>query len=185
MKSFVVILLTLLFFNACETSLFSPSKEEISLKKEEIKAKEKKAILELNIQKEIAIASINSEINKEKILSTQRIQSQDIQLQKYYLIFTAFVIVIISFFIFLYFNNKRKDKLRAYEDNLKKYFHEKENQTKIKLTQELLKTLQSNNLSKEQKNILISNVNINDDLKQNNEDEEELIEFQNNSSLKD
>ena len=71
------------------------------------------------------------------------------------------LIMVFTFVLFIYYNNKRKDKLRVYEDNLNKYFREKENQAKIEIAGKILDTIASGKLSEEQENRLISSLGTN------------------------
>lgn len=157
----------------------------LSLKKSEleqqhlIKSKESDAKIandkaSIDTKKEIELSKIKSDIEKEKLqIQKQKIQSQNIEkdlmyslkkqdsqntlsTQKYLIIFGSIIIIIFSFAIFTYYNNRRKDKLRAYEDNLNKYFREKENQAKIEIANKILDTISSGKLNHEQENRLIS-----------------------------
>ena len=128
----------------------------------------------LDTKKEIELSKIKSDIEKEKLqIQKQKILSQNIEkdlmyslkkqdsqntlsTQKYLIIFGSILIIIFSFAIYTYYNNRRKDKLRAYEDNLNKYFREKENQTKIEIASKILDTISSGKLNQEQENRLIS-----------------------------
>lgn len=183
---YIILLFTLLLslsFTACEdSSLFSPSKEEFALKDKELNAKIILNKEQLANEKEISLAKINSEIEKEKLsikkveLASKNIQVEneykiltlknqnDIEIKKLILIFCSLITIIISFALFVYFNNKRKDKLRAYEDNLEKYFKAKEIQARLDITNKVLDTISNVNLSTKEKNILISNISSTDEI---------------------
>lgn len=158
------------FFTACEMdSLFKPSKEELNLKEKELNATIEQNKQKLNLEKEIALAKINSNLEKEKLvtrnkekenlykLQLQENQSQ-LQLQKYLVLLAALIVILIAFGLYVYFNNRRKDKLKAYEDNMEKYFKSKEHEVKVKIANKIIDTIASGNLSEQQENLLISNM---------------------------
>ena len=60
-----------------------------------------------------------------------------------------------SFFIYYYFKKRHEDKLRAYHDNLDKYFHQQEMMTKMRIAEKIIDTVASGNLEKEQESELI------------------------------
>lgn len=166
---FNIILITL-FFSGCQIdSFFKPSKAEMQLKEKELNAKIVKDKQQLDIQKEIELAKISSNLEKEKILTQnkekenlyklklQENQTQ-LQFQKYLVLLAALVVVIIAIAFYIYFNNKRKDKLKAYEDNMEKYFKSKENQAKIQIANKIIDTIATGSLSENQENLLISNI---------------------------
>jgi len=159
----IFILFISIFFIACEfQSPFSPNKEEINLKNRELDAKIEQQKNELNIKKEIELAKINSEIKKEEILiKKDEISSRNIELDKEYsiiqlsIILLTIVILIISAALFIYFTNRRKDKLRAYEDNLEKYYRQKDREAKLQIANKIVDAISSGKLNKEQESRLL------------------------------
>ncbi|RDX33585.1 hypothetical protein DZA31_00440 [Arcobacter sp. HD9-500m-PIT-SAG02] len=129
-----------------------------------------------SVKKELELARIQSTLEKEKYELQKfklEVKSKEKNLefdllkqennntlssQKYLIAIVSFLIVIFTYALFTYFNNKRKDKLRAYQDNLSKYFQEKENKTKIEIASKILDTIVSGKLSAEQENRLISSL---------------------------
>lgn len=75
--------------------------------------------------------------------------------QLYLFVFLILLISVISFFVFYYAKKKREDELRAYNDNLKKYFYHKENETRMEISKMILSTIAQGNLSKENERKLI------------------------------
>ena len=176
----IYILSTILFLSGCQLFEDSPElqqkKQELELKK--IEAAQQKELAALEMQKSLAT------IEKEKVLELQKLQNeiksqelatnsekelelikQKIALQEsnnalnfqmYLFAFFALVVSIITFFIFYYLKRKREDELRAYNDNLKKYFYIKENEARMKIAEKILDTIAEGDLSKENEQKLIN-----------------------------
>ncbi|WP_434658286.1 hypothetical protein [Sulfurimonas sp. NW9] len=84
------------------------------------------------------------------------LERQDaMELKRYLLLILFFVLVITTYFIYLYFKRRHDDKLRAYQDNLDKYFHQQENMTKMRIAEKIIDTVASGKLGKEQESELI------------------------------
>jgi len=124
-------------------------KEKIELKKHEIEAQNREKDLEYSLKKQ------------EKDLAfdlTKQENNNTLSTQKYIIIIGSVLVIVFTFLLFTYYNNRRKDKLRAYEDNLDKYFREKENQAKIEIASKILDTIASGKLNEAQENKLISSL---------------------------
>jgi len=177
---FLLIFLTSFFFSACQ--LFEDSaelqarKQELALKK--LQAQQEKDLATIEMQKSLATLektkalelqqmqndikekelSANSE--KELELIKQKVALQEsnnlLDFQKYLLIFLALGLVVIAGFIFYYMKRKREDELRAYNDNLKKYFYMKENEARMKIAEKILDTIAEGDLSAENEQKLVS-----------------------------
>jgi len=183
MKTIVKLLslfLALLLASGCE--LFEDSaelkaqKQELALKK--LEAEQTKVLAELEMQKSLAL------LEKEKALELQKMQNEikekeldtnsekELELikqkvalqesnnlldfQKYLLLFLAIILIVVSGFVFYYMKRKREDELRAYNDNLKKYFYIKENESRMKIAEKILDTIAEGDLSKENEQKLIN-----------------------------
>lgn len=150
-------------------SPFKPSKDEMALKTKQLEANIAQEQEKLKIHKEIELAKIKSTIEKEKIVSQNQEQEnlhtlsilkseQNLEKEQYFFIFLALIAIIVVIVGFVYFNNRRKDKLRAYEDNLEKYFRSKENEAKLQVTNRILDMIEDGKLSKTQENKLIESL---------------------------
>ncbi len=122
---------------------------------------EKEKLLELQkLQNEIKAQELNTNSEAELELIKQKVTLQEsnntLDFQKYLLMFLALLLIVISGFIFYYFKKKRENELRAYEDNLKKYFYHKENEARLKIADKILDTLKGGDLSKENEQKLIN-----------------------------
>ncbi len=169
---FVLLFLVLFFFSGCD--LFQTQAEKEQKNKHEKIAFEKKvretkdiqlAMIEskkelAKIQKDVEIEKLRlkSKLDKQKILLEKEKSKVlfDQELKRYMMLIFALVVLVSMFLIFYYFKKRHDDKLTAYNDNLKKYFYHKENEARVKIAQELLKTIASGNLDKNQENQLIS-----------------------------
>lgn len=176
-----ILLIFILFsLNACQLFEDSPElqqkKQELELKKlqamqdkelaaiemqKSLAAIDKEKTLELQkLQNEIKSIELSTNSEKELELIKQKVLLQEnensLNFQLYLLVFLIFIISVISFFIFYYFKKKREDELRAYNDNLKKYFYHKENETRMKISTMILSTISQGDLSKENERKLIN-----------------------------
>jgi len=168
----VLSLLVLFFFSGCDL-LQTQAEKEQKIEHEKIafekKVRETKDIQLAMLESKKELAKIQKDVEIEKIRSKSKLEKQKILLgrensellfeqeQKRYLMLIFGLSVLVSiFFIFYYFKKRHDDKLIAYNDNLKKYFYHKENETRVKIAQELLKTISSGKLDKNQENQLIS-----------------------------
>ena len=182
MKNIAMFLLVLsaLSFSACQLFEDSPElqqkKHELALKK--LEAEEKKHLAELEMQKSLAdlekqkalelqklqnsVRELELQTNSEKELEliSQKVALQEsnnlLAFQQYLLIFLALLVVVVAVFVFFYYKRKREDELRAYNDNLKKYFYFKENEARMKIAEKILDTIAEGDLSKENEQKLIN-----------------------------
>jgi hypothetical protein len=175
-----ILLVVILFsFNACQLFEDSPElqqkKQELELKKlqamqdkelaaiemqKSLATIEKEKTLELQkLQNEIKSIELNANSEKELELIKQKVLLQEnansLNFQLYLFVFLILLISVISFFVFYYAKKKREDELRAYNDNLKKYFYHKENETRMEISKMILSTIAQGNLSKENERKLI------------------------------
>lgn len=86
-------------------------------------------------------------------------KEQDKQIKTYAIILLAGVLLLLSLLFFVYLNNRRKDKLKAYEDNMEKYFRAKENEAKLQIANKILDTISKGDLKPETESKLIASLN--------------------------
>jgi len=142
--------------------------EELALAQNKTEAELKKELAKINAQKEIALQKTQNElkfkeleISKEKMrveMENQKLLDQQALKQEQQL----YVILLIGFLLFLvfvgtllYFYKKRKDKLIAYEDNLEKYFRQKENEARMHIADKIIDTMASGKLDPRQEERLL------------------------------
>lgn len=150
--------------------------KEIQLKKLSAETERELALLEskkelatIEKEKELQKIKLASELEKQRITLAQEKeqaifeqqmkqteQINNMELKRYLMLILALLVLTSSFFLFYYFKKRREDKLRAYNDNLEKYFHQKENDARVKIAEKMLDTIASGRLDKMQENQLIS-----------------------------
>jgi len=152
-------------------------------------------VAQLNQAKELEALKLQTALAKEELGNKQqreleriRMQSlaskdmRDIEQQRYVVAISALLIIIIALFVYLYFKRRREDKLRAYNDNLDKYFRSKENEARVKIAQKILDTVSSGNLSPSHEAKLIGVFN---DHKKRHFQDDKLLDNQDNSKVDD
>jgi len=117
-----------------------------SIELEKISGETRLKQLELEKEKEVALLR-----EKERLLKIEHQQA----MQRYMLIGAILLFFLMGAILLWYLDRRRKDKLRAYEDNLKKYFHQKDNEARIKIAEKILDTVSLQGLNVEQKTKLI------------------------------
>lgn len=145
--------------------------KKIDAQKEQELAKIKAQTTLATIEKEQLLKKIKlqAEAEKEKILlmQTQEREAYEaklrnleradaMEIKRYLLLIFFFLVVISSYFTYLYFKRKHEDKLRAYQDNLDKYFHQQENMTKMRIAEKIIDRVASGNVDKEQEIALLN-----------------------------
>jgi hypothetical protein len=78
------------------------------------------------------------------------------EIKRYLLLILLVILIIASYFVYLYFKQRHQDKLRAYQDNLDKYFHQQENMTKMRIAEKIIDRVATGELDKEQEIALLS-----------------------------
>ena len=132
-------------------------------KKELAKIQRDAELEKIRMQAKLEKQKILLEQEKAEALFEQKLKQQDqidnMELKRYLVLIFGLLIFVSLFFIFYYFKKRREDKLLAYNDNLKKYFYHKENEARVKIADQMLKTIASGNLDKNQENQLITAFN--------------------------
>jgi len=128
----------------------------------------KKELATIEKNRELEKIRLQSELEKQKIILAQEKeqatfnqkiqeneQANNMELKRYLVLVLALFVIICAFFIFYYFKKRREDKLRSYNDNLQKYFFQKENDARMKITEKILDSIADGKLDKSQENQLI------------------------------
>ncbi len=182
MKTLLTLLLLTLFISGCD--LFDSN--DIKLKK--IESKKELALIEKEkelqkIKLQADVQQENLRLNKEKEIAlfeqNLRLKQEENRLaqSRYIMLLGALVIIIISFFIFYYFKKHHENKLKAYEDNLKKYLQQKEQESRNKIAEKLIDTIAAGKLDKNQEATLLNALSgqVQQPHEQENEDEDEVL----------
>ncbi len=151
-----------------ETKEIQLKKLSAQTQKELALLQSKKELAEIEKAKELEKIRLQAELQKEKIIlenqnkqlaferKIQEIEQENaMELKRYLMLILGILVLVGAFFIYYYFKKKREDKLRAYNDNLQKYFYHKENEARVKIAEKMLDAISSGKLDKEQENQLI------------------------------
>ncbi len=161
MKTLLTLLLLTFFMAGCDLL----DSNDIKLKK--IESKKELALIEKDkelqkIKLQADVQQENLRLNKEKEIAlfeqNLRLKQEENRLaqSRYMMLLIALVLIIISFFIFYYFKKRHDDKLKSYEDNLKKYLQQKEQESRNKIAEKLIDTIASGKINKEQEATLLN-----------------------------
>jgi hypothetical protein len=129
-----------------QTELAKLEKEKL-LEKIRLEAKAQKEQLILQQARE-------KEAFEAKLRDLERADSMEIT--RYLLLILLIVLIIAAYFLYLYFKQRHEAKLRAYQDNLDKYFHQQENMTKMRIAEKIIDRVASGNVDKEQEIALLN-----------------------------
>ncbi len=143
-----------------EKKLLAQTNLEQAKLQKELELEKKRLELEKKKELEIEKAKIDFQKNKELELIKQKIELTKNENQKeimlYLFLLLALITLVVSFFLYIYFKRRRENKLRAYEDNLQKYFIMKEQEMRLKITDKILDTVKDSSLSSEDQKKLIA-----------------------------
>ena len=133
--------------------------EKIKAQKELAQMQKEQMMEKIRLQAQLEKQKAQLEIQKQEALLEQKMkeiaQANDMELKKYLLVILFLILIIASFFTYYYFKKRHDDKLRAYQDNLDKYFHQQENATKMRIAEKIIDTVASGKLDKAQETELI------------------------------
>ncbi len=145
---------------------------ETTHKKELEEIKMKKELANITMQKEIVLGKLDSELEMKRILLEKEkemellrqqnlIRESEHQLseQRYILLFASLIVIILTGALYYFFKQRHANKLRAYNDNLEKYFQNKQNESRVKVAEKIIDTIASGNLNREQESRLIEALN--------------------------
>jgi multidrug efflux pump subunit AcrA (membrane-fusion protein) len=133
--------------------------EKIKAQKELAQLQKEQMMEKIRLEAELEKQKAQLEIQKQEALLAQKMkeieQANSMELKKYLLLILFLILIIASFFTYYYFKKRHDDKLRAYQDNLDKYFHQQENATKMRIAEKIIDTVASGKLDKAQETELI------------------------------
>ena len=136
---------------------------KIEQQKELAKIEKNQLLEKLKLQIELEKEKVALQEKKERALLDKKIaenqRADSMEIKRYLILILFLMLMIISFFAYHYFKKRHEDKLRAYNDNLDKYFHQQENMTKMRIAEKIIDTVASGKLDKEQETELIRALN--------------------------
>lgn len=132
---------------------------KIEQQKELAKMEKDQLLEKLRLQMELEKEKVALQEKKERALLDKKMAEMEhadsMEIKRYLLLILFLMLIIISFFAYHYFKKRHEDKLRSYQDNLDKYFHQQENMTKMRIAEKIIDTVASGKLDKEQEIELI------------------------------
>jgi hypothetical protein len=132
---------------------------KIEAKKELAKIEKEQILEKIRLQSELEKQKVQIEVQKQQALLNQKMTQlkleSDLEIKRYFVLLVLIILIVISYFIFLYFKLRHHNKLRSYQDNLDKYFHQQENMTKMRIAEKIIDTVASGKLDKHQETELI------------------------------
>ncbi len=148
-------------FTACNINDFipkEPDSPEVRKKELELKYQQELAALEaqkelasIDLQKQVELGKMDKDIRM-KTLEFENLQemeklklqiqrdaaNREYAMQRNYLILLAVLLVLIALGIYFLLKRRHENKLRAYNDNLQKYFYQKENESRLHLAEKII-----------------------------------------------
>jgi len=132
---------------------------KIEAQKELQKIKKEQMLEKIRLEADLQKQKVQLDVEKQKALLAQKMTQlrleSDLEIKRYFVLIILIILIIATYFIYLYFQRRHADKLRAYQDNLDKYFHQQENMTKMRIAEKIIDTVASGNLDKHQETELI------------------------------
>ncbi len=179
MHKFYFYILFLFLFTGCDINDFIPKEpDSAEFKEKALNMKHKKELAELDSKKELA--AIESEkmvelkklhkdirIKEVELQNTQELEKLKLEIQinaaqhdydtKRNMLFLATILLIVAAYgLYVLFKRRHDKKLQAYNDNLKKYFYQKENESRMRLAEKIVDTIATGKASPDQEAKLIN-----------------------------
>jgi len=136
---------------------------KIEAKKELEKLKKEQMLEKIRLEADLQKQKVELEMEREKALLAQKMSQMqlesDMEIKRYFVLIAFVLLIIITYFIYLYFRIRHQNKMRAYQDNLEKYFHQQENMTRMRIAEKIIDTVASGKLDKSQESELIKALN--------------------------
>jgi len=136
---------------------------KIEAQKELEKLKKEQMLEQIRLQASLEKEKVHLQMEREKAVLDQKMAQMqlesDMEIKRYFVLILFFLVMMSSYFIYLYFRMRHQNKLQAYQDNLNKYFHQQENMTKMRIAEKIIDTVASGKLDKSQERELIKALN--------------------------
>ncbi len=128
----------------------------------------KKELAKIESQKQIEIGRMDQavrlkelELQKQKEIESMKLQAIEAERDREYafkrnmLLLAALLILVMSYGLYVLLKRRHENKLRAYNDNLKKYFEEKERRDRMHLAEKIIDKIADGNTPSAQEQKLI------------------------------
>jgi len=172
-------LVVVFLFTACDINDFIPKDPDTpEVRKKELELKHKQEIAALETQKELASIDLQKQIELGKMDKDIRMKTLELEnlqemeklklqidrdaadreyaMKRNYLLLAAVLLIIIGIGIYFLFKRRHENKLQAYNDNLQKYFYQKENESRIRLAEKIIDSVAEGKASSEQEAKLLN-----------------------------
>ncbi|MEA3522541.1 MAG: hypothetical protein U9R50_06175 [Campylobacterota bacterium] len=175
---FLPLLLTLLF-TGCNINDFIPKEPdspeirkkalELQHQQELAKLASQKELASIDLQKQVELGKMDKDVRL-KALELQNIQEieklklqedankaqREYAMKRNMVLLAALLLLLLAFGIYILFKRRHENKLHAYNDNLQKYFYQKENESRVKLAEKIIDTVAEGKASPDQEGKLLS-----------------------------
>ncbi len=179
MHNFYISLLIALLFSGCDINDFIPKEPdspeirkkalELQHQQELAKLASQKELASIDLQKQIELGKMDKdvrmkalelqniqEIEKLKLLEDANKAQREYDMKRNMLLIAALVLLILAYGVYVLLKRRHDRKLQAYNDNLQKYFYQKENESRMKLAEKIIDTVADGKATPEQEGKLLS-----------------------------
>ena len=132
----------------------------------------KKELASIDREKEYELAKLDSKLQMQRLLLEKELaleqfkqnnlireSEQAVSQQRYLLFYATVIIILLAGALYYFMKRRRDDKLRAYNDNLEKYFQNKQNESRVKIAEKIIDTIATGKLNSQQEAQLIQAIN--------------------------
>ncbi len=179
MYKFILFFIVGFFLSACDINDFipkEPDSAEVRKKALELEYKQhiaaleaKKELANIDLQKQIELGKMDKDIRLKtlELENAQAMEKLKLQIQRdaaereyamkrNYLLLAAVLLVVIAIGIYFLWKRHHENKLQAYNDNLQKYFYQKENESRMRLAEKIIDSVAEGKASSEQEAKLLN-----------------------------
>jgi hypothetical protein len=189
-------LLAVLLFSGCDINDFIPKEPDSpELKEKALLIKQQSELAELKARQELASIESNKEIELGKLNKDIKIKElelknaqelerlklqieieaaeRDYSMKRNMLLMATLFMIIVAYGLYLLLKRRHDKKLQAYNDNLKKYFYQKEQDARMRLAEKIVDTVASGKATSEQEAKLLSLLNAPENINTQHDDDDD------------
>jgi hypothetical protein len=189
-------LLAVLLFSGCDINDFIPKEPDSpELKEKALLIKQQSELAELKARQELASIESNKEIELGKLNKDIKIKElelknaqelerlklqieieaaeRDYSMKRNMLLMATLFMIIVAYGLYVLLKRRHDKKLQAYNDNLKKYFYQKEQDARMRLAEKIVDTVASGKATSEQEAKLLSLLNAPENINTQHDDDDD------------
>jgi hypothetical protein len=189
-------LLIALLFSGCDINDFIPKEPDSpELKEKALLIKQQSELAELKARQELASIESNKEIELGKLNKDIKIKElelknaqelerlklqieieaaeRDYSMKRNMLLMATLFMIIVAYGLYVLLKRRHDKKLQAYNDNLKKYFYQKEQDARMRLAEKIVDTVASGKATSEQEAKLLSLLNAPENINTQHDDDDD------------